>query len=117
MGKNFENHGLSPVIFQMRNWDLENKLLYLWSHISFKEDHYPSASVLLCFPTIFKPITSSASVYSLGGLELLNIQPVIHIHSSVVVPVGQKWRILFSQQSIEPAENAFQIGWVRRGDT
>lgn len=68
--------------------------------------------VLFCFPPIFKPVISSASVYSLGELELLNTQPVIHIHSSAVVPVGQKWRILFSQQSLEPAENAFQIGWV-----
>lgn len=40
-------------------------------------------------PTIVKLITSSASIYSLSGLELLNISLVIHIYSLAVVPVGQ----------------------------
>lgn len=39
-----------------------------------------------------------------------------HSYSSAEVPVGQKWRILFPQWSLEPAENVFPIGWVRRGD-
>lgn len=68
---------------------------------SFKEGHNPSASVLFCFPTMFKPTISSVSVFSLGGLELLNSQPVTHIHSSAVVPVGQKWGILLREQSLQ----------------
>lgn len=105
--------GESPVQYSLprfidKELGLENKLLYSRSHRSFKGDHHCNTSVFFPpFLSLLQVLPQSTVSMDWNDYILL----VIHTHCSAVVPMRQKWRIVFPPQSLELAEDSFQIRW------